>query len=85
MRLGALDWAIVAASLLLCFVPALFFGRRAGRSTSEFFASGRVGAVVAGRPVDGRDDVQQRHAEPGHRHRPARTASPATGCGGRSC
>src|SRR6188472_3445417 len=42
MRLGALDWAIVAATLLLCFVPALFFGRRAGRSTSEFFASGRA-------------------------------------------
>ena len=28
--------------LLVCFVPALFFGRRAGQSTSEFFASGRA-------------------------------------------
>src|SRR6188472_4044873 len=28
------------------------------------------GAVVAGRPVDGRDDIQRRHAEPGDRHRP---------------
>ena len=42
MSLGALDWLIVAISLLICFVPALFFGRRAGRSTSEFFASGRA-------------------------------------------
>ena len=30
------------ASLLICFGPALFFGKRAGRSTSEFFASGRA-------------------------------------------
>ena len=42
MTLTLLDWIIVAASLLICFVPALFFGRRAGRSTSEFFASGRA-------------------------------------------
>jgi Na+/proline symporter len=42
MRLTTLDWLIVLASLLICFGPALFFGRRAGRSTSEFFASGRA-------------------------------------------
>ena len=42
MTLTLLDWLIVFASLLICFVPALFFGRRAGRSTSEFFASGRA-------------------------------------------
>ena len=41
MHLSALDWAIVAASLLVCFVPALFFARRSSTSTSEFFASGR--------------------------------------------
>src|SRR5829696_7993932 len=41
MRLVALDWVIVVVSILICFVPALFFGKRAGRSTSEFFASGR--------------------------------------------
>lgn len=41
MKLELLDWIIVAASLLVCFVPSLFFGKRAGRSTSEFFASGR--------------------------------------------
>ncbi|MBN2200776.1 Na+:solute symporter, partial [bacterium] len=41
MHLQLLDWVILAASLLVCFVPSLFFGRRAGRSTSEFFASGR--------------------------------------------
>src|SRR6187455_70293 len=42
MKLVALDWVIVLATILICFVPALFFGKRAGRSTSEFFASGRA-------------------------------------------
>src|SRR3954470_18715457 len=42
MRLATLDWIIVVVSLLICFGPALFFGRRAGRSTSEFFGSGRA-------------------------------------------
>jgi solute:Na+ symporter, SSS family len=42
MTLTALDWLIVAVSLLVCFVPALFFARRSGSSTSEFFASGRA-------------------------------------------
>jgi len=42
MHLTSLDWFIVVASLVICFGPALFFGDRAGRSTSEFFASGRA-------------------------------------------
>ena len=42
MHLQLVDWVIVAVSLLVCFVPALFFGKRAGRSTSEFFVSGRA-------------------------------------------
>ncbi|MBE3071611.1 MAG: Na+:solute symporter, partial [Acidobacteria bacterium] len=42
MHLHLLDWVIVAITLVICFVPALFFGRRAGKSTSEFFASGRA-------------------------------------------
>jgi Na+/proline symporter len=42
MQLQLLDWVIVALSLVICFVPALFLGRRAGRSTSEFFVSGRA-------------------------------------------
>ena len=42
MHLTALDWIIVIASLLICFGPALFFGKRASRSTSEFFGSGRA-------------------------------------------
>ena len=42
MHLSTLDWLIVFASLLICFGPALFFGDRAGRNTSEFFASGRA-------------------------------------------
>jgi solute:Na+ symporter, SSS family len=42
MQLTAVDWLILAATLIVCFVPALFFARRAGASTSEFFASGRA-------------------------------------------
>src|SRR6187549_4118021 len=41
MHLQPIDWAIVAFSLLICFVPALFFGKRAGKNTTEFFGSGR--------------------------------------------
>jgi solute:Na+ symporter, SSS family len=41
MKLVTLDWLIVLATILICFVPALFFGKRAGKNTSEFFASGR--------------------------------------------
>src|SRR5919109_177879 len=42
MQLQAIDWVIVAISLAICFAPALFFGRRASRNTSEFFVSGRA-------------------------------------------
>src|SRR6478736_4598256 len=42
MHLSLIDWLIVLATLLLCFSPALFFGKRAGKSTSEFFVSGRA-------------------------------------------
>jgi Na+/proline symporter len=41
MHLQPIDWVIVILTLLICFVPALFFGKRAGRNTSEFFVSGR--------------------------------------------
>jgi SSS family solute:Na+ symporter len=42
MHLQTIDWIIVAAILFVCFFPALFFGKRAGRNTSEFFVSGRA-------------------------------------------
>jgi len=41
MTLHAIDWIIVVVSILICFVPALFFGKRSGKNTAEFFASGR--------------------------------------------
>lgn len=41
MHLHVIDWVIVALSLGVCFIPALFFGKRAGKSTAEFFVSGR--------------------------------------------
>jgi SSS family solute:Na+ symporter len=42
MQLQTIDWIIVAASLAICFVPALFLAGRAGKNTSEFFVSGRA-------------------------------------------
>jgi SSS family solute:Na+ symporter len=42
MHLHLLDWIIVAVSLGICFIPALFYGKRAGKSTTEFFVSGRA-------------------------------------------
>jgi solute:Na+ symporter, SSS family len=41
MHLQFIDWIIVAFTLGICFIPALFFGKRAGKNTSEFFVSGR--------------------------------------------
>ena len=41
MNITWIDWVIVAASILICFVPALFYAKRSSESTSEFFASGR--------------------------------------------
>ena len=41
MRLTALDWIIAFIAVAVCFAPALFFGKRSSKNTSEFFASGR--------------------------------------------
>src|SRR5215831_14164082 len=41
MHLQWIDWVIALGCVALCFAPALFFGRRAGKDTSEFFVSGR--------------------------------------------
>ncbi len=41
MHVALLDWIVVIVSVVICFVPALFFARRAGQSVSEFFASGQ--------------------------------------------
>jgi SSS family solute:Na+ symporter len=42
MHLQPLDLLVIAASVVLSFLPALFFWRRAGSSTAEFFTSGRA-------------------------------------------
>src|SRR6266704_3311255 len=41
MRLHAIDWIIAFITVAICFLPALFFGKRSGKNTAEFFASGR--------------------------------------------
>ncbi len=42
MRLQLLDWIIIAFTLIICFGPALYYRKRAGQNTAEFFASGRA-------------------------------------------
>ncbi len=42
MHLTSIDWLVVALSIVVSFLPAVFLARRAGRSTSEFFTSGRA-------------------------------------------
>src|SRR3984885_15840553 len=41
MQLHTLDWVVASIAVLICFAPALFLGKRSGKSTAEFFASGR--------------------------------------------
>ncbi|HLJ50958.1 MAG TPA: sodium:solute symporter family protein [Bryobacteraceae bacterium] len=41
MILHPIDWIIAGLAVLVCFLPALRFGKRSGKSISEFFASGR--------------------------------------------
>jgi Na+/proline symporter len=41
MEIARLDWIIITVSVAVCFIPALFYARRAGKNVSEFFASGR--------------------------------------------
>jgi Na+/proline symporter len=41
VKLTSLDWIIVVASIALSFLPAVLLARRAGKSTTEFFTSGR--------------------------------------------
>jgi SSS family solute:Na+ symporter len=41
MHLQLIDWAVVILSVTVCFAPALFFAKRSGKNTAEFFASGR--------------------------------------------
>jgi Na+/proline symporter len=42
MTFTTLDWSIIAASIVISFLPALFFWKRAGSGTSEFFTAGRA-------------------------------------------
>src|ERR1051326_1562319 len=42
MHVASADWTVVIISIAVSFLPALFFFRRASKSTTEFFASGRA-------------------------------------------
>src|ERR671939_1320976 len=42
MHPTSFDWAIVLVSIAISFAPAVILARRAGKSTAEFFTSGRA-------------------------------------------
>ena len=42
MHLATADWIVVLVSIVVSFLPALYFFRRASKNTTEFFASGRA-------------------------------------------
>ena len=46
MQLLAVDWVVIGITVVICFLPALSLGRRAGRSTTDFFASILVAKTV---------------------------------------
>ncbi|MFN0122778.1 MAG: sodium:solute symporter family transporter, partial [Blastocatellia bacterium] len=41
MHLTVLDWVIAILAVAVCFIPALFVGRKSSENTTEYFASGR--------------------------------------------
>ena len=41
MNLGVLDWIIIAAFFIISLIVGLAVSKTAGKSTSEFFLSGR--------------------------------------------
>jgi hypothetical protein len=42
MHFTTLDWRIIGLSIVISFLPAIFFAKRAGKSTADFFTSGRA-------------------------------------------
>ncbi len=42
MQLETIDWIVIVLCLGAAFAPAAYFARRAGKGTTEFFASGRA-------------------------------------------
>src|SRR2546421_5778305 len=42
MHLNTADIIVITASIIISFLPALFFWRRASTNTTEFFTSGRA-------------------------------------------
>ena len=70
MQLHTLDWIIALLSVAICFVPALFFGKRSGQEHRRVLRLRPLRALVAGRPLHGRHHVLQRHPQPGRQLRP---------------
>jgi SSS family solute:Na+ symporter len=52
MKLLPIDWAIILFTMLICFIPTLFFGNRPGKSTFDFPVSRRSITIwLAGRSI----------------------------------
>jgi len=56
MPLTWIDWSVIAGYLLINLAIGIYYRRRSGGNTEEFFVSGRNVFLVAGRHIDGRHD-----------------------------
>ena len=70
MHLQVIDWIIVVVHPADLFRPRPVLRQAVGQEHLGVLRLRPGRPVVAGRPVHGGHDLQQRHAEPGHRHRP---------------
>ena len=59
MKLTLIDWSIVAAYFLFNLAIGFYYKARAGANMNEFFSGGAI-SLVAGRDVDGGDDLRRR-------------------------
>ena len=66
MRLGTIDWVVILVYFLLNIAVGLYFRRKAGTGTGEFFRLGPRRGLVAGRHLHGRHDFFRRYASGRH-------------------
>ena len=84
MTLAAADWIFIVWYFILSIGIGLYYSKRAGKSTSEYFLSGRslpwwlLGTSMVATTFSSDTPL----GSPGSS---SRTASPATGSGGTSC
>ena len=75
MQLQSIDWLIVVVYGVASSHHRALVVEARGQEPRAIFPVGPEHALVAAGHLDGRHDLLDRHAEPGHRHRAAPAAS----------